>query len=363
MKFIRTDYLSKILILLFLCAYTLVKAQFDGYDAPRGKNAIRIMFYNVENLFDTINDPLKNDEEFLPEGSYRWNGYRFQKKLKNTYKVITAVGGWESPDIIGFCELENKFVLEQLIAKTPLRNQQYEIVHYESPDYRGIDVGLIYKKNKFKALYHEALNVSLENDADFKTRDILYVKGLAFGSDTLHLFVNHWPSRRGGETSSEHKRIQAATIARNKIDEILSKNSNAHILLMGDFNDYPDNNSIHKVLQAKSKKEFGQQQELLNLMYEKFENHEGSHKFQGHWGCLDQVMVSHALTDSLQGLFVHQLKAEIFRSPFLLKEDERWMGEQPARTYEGFKYQGDFSDHLPIFTDILKIEAPKQDQP
>lgn len=324
---------------------------------------MRIMFYNVENLFDTINDPLKNDEEFLPEGSYHWNGYRFQKKLKNTYKVITAVGGWESPDIIGFCELENRYVLERLIEYTPLRNQQYEIVHHESPDRRGIDVGLIYKKRKFQLIAHEALNVSLEDDPDFKTRDILYIKGLAFHTDTLHIFVNHWPSRRGGETTSEHKRVKAAETARKKIDEILSYDASANIVLMGDFNDYPDNNSINKVLQAKSIKEFQPNQDLLNLMYEKFENHEGSHKYQGHWGCLDQMIISNALTDSMQGLYVPQLKAEIFSSPFLLKEDERWMGMQPARTYEGFKYKGEFSDHLPIYTDIIRTEEKKKVQP
>jgi predicted extracellular nuclease len=325
-------------------------------DEPRDKYSMRIMFYNVENLFDTINDTNKNDEDFLPDGNLRWNGYRYNKKLKNTYKVITAVGGWDVPEVIGFCEIENRLVLEELISKTPLRNSNYEIIHYEAPDERGIDVGLIYRPDKFAPLAHEPLNISFENDKDFKTRDILYVKGIVMNSDTLHLFVNHWPSRRGGETDSEPKRLLAASIARNKIDEILKLNTKANILLMGDFNDYPENRSMNEILRGKELQEATIQGDLVNLMFEHLKDHQGSHKYQRHWGCLDQIVVSPYMLKENYSLQVKGNKAHIYRNDFLLKEDERWMGIKPFRTYEGFKYVGGYSDHLPVFVDLIYKE-------
>jgi predicted extracellular nuclease len=281
----------------------------------------------------------------------KWNSFRFNKKLKNTYKVITAVGGWDAPEIIGFCEIENRYVLEQLISKTPLRNNNYEIAHYESPDQRGIDVGLIYRPDKFTLIESLPLQVAFENDTDFKTRDVLYVKGIALNKDTLHIFVNHWPSRRGGESESEPKRIQAASIVRNKIDAIFKQNKNANIIIMGDLNDYPDNRSINEILQAKKIKET-KPLELANLMYEKHELHEGSHKYQSHWGCLDQMIVSPIMLDEINSLQVKDKKATIYRNDFLLKDDDRYMGNEPFRTYEGPKYTGGFSDHLPVFLDI-----------
>ena len=344
------------LLLIQLLFYFSVSAQINTAEYNnelRGSNAMRIMFYNVENLFDTINEPLKNDEDFLPNGNNRWNSFRFYNKLKNTYKVITAVGGWETPEIIGFCEIENRYVLEQLIKRTPLKSSNYEIVHYDSPDDRGIDVGLIYRPDKFNPIEQEPLNVSLENDTSFKTRDILYVKGIVFNKDTLHLFVNHWPSRRGGETDSEPKRIEAAKTARKKIDEILKVNTNANILLMGDFNDYPDNRSLNEILSAQEDIAIAQKNDLINLMFEKLKNHEGSHKYQSHWGCLDQIIVSPLMLQSNNTLQVKNNKAFIYRNDFLLKEDTRWLGKKPFRTYEGFKYNGGFSDHLPVYVDII----------
>lgn len=323
-------------------------------DEPRDNYTMRIMFYNVENLFDTINDPNKNDEDFLPEGNNRWNSYRYHKKLKNIYKVITSVGGWDAPEIIGFCEIENRFVLEELLLKTPLRQNNYEIIHHESPDNRGIDVGLIYRPDKFSVLNHEPLNVSFEENNNFKTRDILYVKGIVFGLDTLHIFVNHWPSRRGGEAESEPNRILAASVARKKIDNVLNENPKANILLMGDFNDYPENKSLYEILKAKevaSDKTINYG--LINLMFEKHIKHEGTHKYQSHWGCLDQIIVSSLMLNEEHSLNVKNNVANIFKNDFLLKDDTRWMGTKPNRTYEGFKYSGGYSDHLPIYVDIV----------
>jgi predicted extracellular nuclease len=336
-----------------VAADTTAKEIFSHNDELRGRNEMRIMFYNVENLFDTINDPDKNDEDFLPDGNHHWNSWRYSQKLKNIYKVATAVGGWEPPDVIGVCEIENLLVLEQLIRWTPLKNFNYEIVHFESPDNRGIDVGLLYRPDKFQPLTEEAINVNFEDNPDFKTRDILYIKALVFGKDTLHLFVNHWPSRYGGAVESEPKRILAAATARKKIDEILTSNPSANILLMGDLNDYPEDISISESLKAKGKLSELKRGELFNLMYDKAAKHEGSHKYQSHWGALDQMIVSPNMLDEKNELRVKNNNAFIYRNPFLMKDDERWMGTKPNRTYEGFKYTGGFSDHLPIFLDLL----------
>lgn len=326
---------------------------FNPYDEPRSRHEMRIMFYNVENLFDTINDPVKNDEDFLPEGSNRWNSWRYHQKLKNIYKVIIAVGGWEPPDLIGFCEIENRYVLEELIRKTPLHNYDYQIIHYESPDRRGIDVALIYRPEKFQPIVHEALAVSLEQDDEFKTRDILYVSALIFDKDTLHLFVNHWPSRRGGILESEVKRLQAASVAREKINYILSLQPLANIVLMGDFNDHPDDRSLYEQLRAKKPTDPLEQGDLANLMYEAHEQHDGTHKYQGHWGVLDQIIVSTPLLQQHHSLRVKNKQAYIFKADFLLKDDERWIGKEPFRTYEGFKYTGGYSDHMPVFVDLI----------
>jgi predicted extracellular nuclease len=325
-------------------------------DDIRAKNEMRIMFYNVENLFDTIDNPEKNDEDFLPEGNNRWNSWRYHQKLKNIYKVITAVGGWEPPDVIGFCEIENRFVLEELLKKTPLRNYGYQIAHHESPDRRGIDVGLIYRPDKFKWLHDEPMKVSFDNDESFRTRDILYVKALVFNKDTLHLFVNHWPSRLGGALESEAKRIQAASVARKKIDSILLLNPQANILLMGDFNDYPDNKSLYENLRAKKRTDPIKQGDLVNLMFEIHEKHDGSHKYQNHWGALDQIIVSANMLQEEFPLQVKNRTATVFKADFLLKDDERWMGKEPFRTFEGFRYTGGFSDHLPVFTDLIFLQ-------
>ncbi len=321
---------------------------------PRGENELRIIFYNVENLFDTIDDPIKNDNDYLPQGNYRWGSYRYSQKLKALYKVIAATGGWEPPDIIGVCEIENRLVLEDLIKKTPLRNFNYNIIHQESPDMRGIDVGLLYREDKFRRLEEEFLLVAFDDDPSFKTRDIIYAKGIVFESDTLHLFVNHWPSRWGGEALSAPKRIRAAEVVRAKVDAILSENSSANIIVMGDFNDYPDNRSVLEILRAKGKANEIQQDDLFNLMYEKYLRNEGTHKYQGHWGCLDQFIINPVMLQSDAPVQIKNNKAFIFREDFMLQEDARHMGDKPFRTFVGFKYTGGYSDHLPIIVDIIK---------
>ena len=342
----------KLLILAFLALPVLLFAQ-DFQGDKNQEKSFRLMFYNVENYFDSFDDSLTNDSEFLPDGIRHWNYSRFLKKRNNIYKTIMAVGNWEPPAIIGLCEIENRFVLNQLVYETPFAQFDYRIIHEESPDRRGIDVALLFNPKIFQVISHEAITLDFPFDPDLRTRDILYVKGLVLGRDTLHVFVNHWPSRYGGELSSRPKRIFAAQQLAKNIDSILLKNEEAAIIVMGDFNDYPFNQSIKEELKAGKDKNSNR---LVNLMPEN--NYQiGTNKYDGEWGILDQIMVSPALLLQDKPIFVDG-KAQIFDANFLLQEDAKFLGKMPFRTFLGMKYSGGFSDHLPIFVDF-KIKRAK----
>jgi endonuclease/exonuclease/phosphatase family metal-dependent hydrolase len=332
----------------------------DFDDKVRGNKGIRVMFYNVENLFDTFNDSLTKDDEFLPDGVKAWTYRRYEEKLNNIYKVITAVGGWEMPEVIGFCEVENRLVLEDLIKKTPLRKNQYEIVHENSPDSRGIDVALIYRKDKFKYIEHKAMPVVFPFDPTAKTRDILYVKGAVLGKDTLHIFVNHWPSRWGGQAKSEPRRLYVASVIRAKIDSLYKIEPNAKVIVMGDLNDYATDKSVVEVLKAKGTEAEVGATDLFNYMAGISKDwHIGTHKYQGHWGTLDQIIVSAPLLKEARVGKLYSHSASIFAARFLLEEDRRNMGLQPFRTYAGPRHIGGFADHLPIYIDLKFREEVK----
>lgn len=332
----------------------------DFDDRSRDGRGIRLTFYNVENLFDTEIDPDPNkilQDDFTPRGMKGWSKYRYNQKLGNIYKTMSAVGGWGGPpEIIGLCELENRKVLEDLINYTPLYKFGYDIVHEESPDKRGIDVGLIYRKSKFEVIDHEAIRVVFPFDSSKRTRDVLHVWGRVMGKDTLHIFVNHWPSRRGGQAASEPKRTYVAGLVRKKVDALFAQNPNANIVVMGDFNDEVENESISKVLDAKHDMSELEQDDLYNYMHGLSKNWKlGSHKYQGHWGTLDHMIVSAPLIKrkTKDGLKASPRGAKIFAARFLLEEDKRFMGLQPFRTYAGPQFLGGFSDHLPIYIDLL----------
>lgn len=333
----------------------------DFDDRSRDGRGIRACFYNIENLFDTEDDPKINDDEFLPKGPKGWTPYRYQQKLNNIYKTLSAVGGWGGPpEIVGFCEIENKKVLEDLLRKTPFQKYSYEIVHEDSPDARGIDVGLIYRPSAFKVLGHEAIRVSFPFAPDSKTRDILHVWGVVTGKDTLHVFVNHWPSRRGGQAASEPRRMVAAGLIRAKVDSLYKLNPNANILIMGDLNDHAEDRSLVEGLKAKHHIADIGETDMFNFMYELGKNWKmGSHKYQGHWGTLDHIIVSAPLIKNRgneKRLHAGEKGGRIFTARFLLEEDRRYMGLQPFRTYGGPKFLGGFSDHLPVYIDLIYNE-------
>jgi len=346
-----------ITILIFLFSEKFVSAQeLKPYEFQRGN--MRIMFYNVENLFDTFDDTLKIDESFLPKGDHYWTSNKYYKKINNISKVITAVGQWELPEIIGLCEIENRKVLEDLTKKTALKKFKYRIIHKESPDRRGIDVGFLYRPDRFFPISYEAIRVKFPFDANKPTRDILYVKGTNTYKDTLHIFINHWPSRWGGQTETDRKRQFAASVLRAKVDSLFKTDNNPNIIILGDLNDYPTNNSVVKVLKAHidfSVKTDFIPEELYNLAWYLQEIKEkGTHKHKGEWGVLDQIIISGSMLNPDNKIHTSPDNAHTFDAPFLLEADNNYTGEKPFRTYIGFKFHDGYSDHLPVYIDLFE---------
>ena len=324
------------------CIFVFLFVSFFIFGCPElpGQNTT-IMFYNVENLFDTKDDSTKNDNEFLPDGDKKWDYYRYNKKLNSIFKVISAVGSFNKPpDVIGFAEVENHQVLYDLCTKTPLEKFEYKIVHFESPDFRGIDVGLIYNPAKITVINKTALPVKNPDNINWATRDILYISFTTETADTFHLFVNHWPSRRGGVEKSESKRILAAQTLRKSIDSLYNKHICPNIIIMGDFNDEPNNNSINKVLIGSFINSEMECRKLINLKTSMDREITGSYKYRGYWQKYDQIIISSNLSN--------RSNAKVFYNNFILIEDSKYGGYQPFRTYLGPRYKGGYSDHLPV---------------
>lgn len=304
------------------------------------------MFYNSENFFDCVNDSLTNDDEFTPDGTRRWNWKRFQGKADRLAKVILAAGKWNAPVIVGLCEIENQFVLEYLVKKTALSKSNYKLIHKDSPDIRGIDVALLYRPELFTPISYEAIAISDSLDPSFFTRDILQVSGVINGCDTLHIFVNHWPSRYGGIMETKAHRNLAAEKLKSAVVRIKSRSRNAKIICLGDYNDNPLNESLAEVLNSKLSDNPAIPDELINLSGEWLSGEIQTLKNQYSWDVFDQIIVSdHILTDTA---CFQAIRAEILNSYFLLEPDLKFGGLKPRRTYVGFTFQEGFSDHLPV---------------
>jgi hypothetical protein len=313
-----------------------------------------ILFYNTENLYDIFDDSLTNDDDFLPKGKMYWTKKKYDRKLNNLSKVLLS-SGIEPPAIIGLAEIENKKVLYDLCRNTPLEKFDYKIIHSNSPDKRGIDVGFLYQGSLFKPISNESIRINFDSDSTRTTRDIIYVKGIIAYTDTLHLFFNHWPSRRGGEIESQESRAFVANKLRHKVDSLFSINHKSNIIIMGDFNDEPDNESVLNVLRAQTLINKPETKQLYNLSSHWLKNivNIGTHKFKGKWAILDQIIVSsNVLEPKSKGISCFTSSAFIVNEQFLFEEDRVYGGAKPFRTYSGFKYTGGFSDHLPI---VLKV--------
>ena len=312
-----------------------------------GSISHRIVFYNLENYFDAKFDSTTSYNEFTPDGQLHWTEKKYQAKRAHIFQVLTAIAKWEPISLMGFVEIENAFVLQDLINSTPLSRENYRLVHFESDDYRGIDVGLIYHADRFKLLSSQKISVNDPDDPTFTTRDILYVKGM-LSDDTLHVFVNHWVSRWRGMMESQYLRILCAKTLKKVIDSVCALNPDANILAMGDFNDNPYDNSILTLTEA------AENYPLFNLTL-KPSNKEvkGTLKYGSEWSYFDQFLVSAALLSDKTNLILKSESGSVFDAPFLLEKDEKHLGVKPKRTHIGFKYNGGFSDHLPIFIDIF----------
>ncbi|NDA61842.1 MAG: endonuclease/exonuclease/phosphatase [Chitinophagia bacterium] len=315
-----------------------------------------IAFYNLENFYDTLDDPLTNDNDFLPSGIKQYGTAIFEHKVQQLASVLSGIGPLSNtapPNIIGVAEIENRRVLEILCRHPLLQKQRYGIIHYNSPDPRGVDVALLYNEKNIRILYSKAIPVALpggSKEARF-TRDILYVKAM-LGGDTLHLFVNHWPSKRGGEVRSAPARMVAAVTCRKLLDSIREKDSGAKMIVMGDFNDNPNSGSIKNKLGASGNREKMNSVQLYNPWLRWYMHGLGTLANRDHWSLFDQILISAPLLDSSRrGWFF--AGEGIYQQPFMRENQGRYRG-YPMRTWEGNRYRGGFSDHFPTYILLRK---------
>lgn len=320
-----------------------------------------IAFYNVENLFDTENDPFTFDDDRTPEGKDVWNTEKYEDKLKNIARVLSEIGSetaQNSPAIIGLCEVENRRVLEDLINQPQLLKQNYGIVHFDSPDRRGIDVALLYQKELFVLLHSNSHRLMIyELDEPSKrvyTRDQLVVSGL-FEGETLHFIVNHWPSRSGGEARSSYKRERAAYLNKRIIDSLQQIDPYAKIITMGDFNDDPTNKSIKKVLSTHSIKENTGSKELFNPMEKMLKQGLGTLAYRDGWNLFDQIILSETFLKNEYETYQFY-KAGIFNPAYLITTSGQYRG-YPFRSYDYGGYTGGYSDHFPVYVYLIKEAA------
>lgn len=316
--------------------------------AKKDTHKIAIAFYNVENLFDTKDDPKSLDDDFTPTGKKKWTALKYQKKIKKIAKVISKIGATSTntaPSLVGLAEIENAVVLKDLIASKSLAKHEYGFVHRESPDERGIDVALLYKKNDFTVSQTKSIEVYLETrpGVQDKTRDILHVQGILKNTE-IHLLINHWPSKRSGAKETAHKRIEAAKSNRAVITTILKKDPEARILIMGDFNDGPNDISVRDYL---VKTDFYNPMVFLGTRYE------GSLNHRWRWYMYDQIIFSNNFMRLYNNPLTYST-SNIFNASFLANEKGKFK-TFPFRTFAGDNYIGGYSDHFPVYS-ILKTK-------
>lgn len=304
-------------------------------------NLYNIGFYNLENLFDTKDDKRTLDDDFTEHSNKKWNEKRFRKKISNLGKVISKIGLDKNgfpPILLGVAEVENSVVLDSLIQSKHLKKRDYGYVHFDSPDERGIDTALLYRKKYVEILSKEAHTLYITNELGERdyTRDILHINAKLEDHD-IHILINHWPSRRRGTEETSQKRVAAASKNLEIINAIISEDSNARIVVMGDFNDDPHSESV-KTLTS----DF-----LYNPMEVLLSNYEGSLSYRDHWHLFDQIIISHNFLQGAPNPF--QFKSAHIYNPREIKERKERFKHLPLRTFLGKKYLGGFSDHFPVY--------------
>lgn len=342
---------------ILLLAVTLVAISQSSFSQNKQYQVVTAAFYNLENLYDTINDPNKNDEEFLPTGTKNYTGKVFLEKLDRLAEVISKLAVETTPDgpaILGVSEIENRSVLEALTKHPLLASRNYRICHHDSPDLRGVDVGMLYNPKYFVPLKTHSINVPLvsESGNPIKTRDILWVEGYLMG-EKIHVFVNHWPSRRGGEERSSPLRQKAASICRGTIDSISIAEPGAKAFIMGDLNDDPMSPSVKKVMNATGNAEKMSAEQMYNPFEPFYKKGIGTLAWQDSWNLFDQIIFTPTWIKSAtnEGWFFS--RAEVFNRSFLTQKTGNFKG-YPLRTYVGNEYQGGYSDHFPVIVYLYR---------
>lgn len=342
-----------LLTIFFSTSYHKTQAQEKEYKISC------IGFYNLENFFDTIDSPDTNDAEFTPQGAKKWNTEKYYKKLHNMADVISKIGDEYvkgGPFVIGLAEVENQGVLEDLIKMPELASSHYKIVHYESPDHRGIDVALLYRPEYFTVTSSYPVKFTVPDDQNpyggkFASRDVLVVHGKLNG-DEIHFLVNHWPSKLGGEKISSPLRCANADLDRKIADSILVKNENAKIIMMGDLNDDPVAKSLTKHMRAKGSVDNLGKGDFFNPMYEKYKKGYGTTAYRDAWGLFDQIIVSQGLLGDDRSTYKFW-KAMIFNREFITTKSGQYEG-YPFRTFDYDSFQNGYSDHFPSYIFLIK---------
>lgn len=338
-----------VLLLLLISQMSLLSAQ------SKKVKAFSIGFYNLENLFDTLDNPMINDEEFTPHGKRVWTAEKYNDKIANLATVISQLGRELTPNglsILGVSEIENDTVLQSLIAHPLLSSKGYKYVHHNSSDRRGIDVAMIYREEDFEPISQKAFHVPNPNGASSRpTRDVLLVTGM-LGDEKIHLTINHWPSRSGGEKRSAPFRNSAAQVNRQIIDSLLLDDQAAQIFVLGDLNDDPTSESLTKHLRAKKKVKSVGEDDMYNPMFQFYKKGIGSNAYRDRWSLFDQIVISASLlNEDTSHLKFH--KAVIYNKNYLIQNFGRYKG-YPFRTFDGDVFQNGYSDHLPVFCYVLK---------
>lgn len=342
---------------LYCWLFLLFVSTFVFGQGNKNYEVLTIAFYNVENLFDTLNDPNTRDDARTPEGRDRWTEDIYALKVKNTAKVLAEIGREttnQPPAVIGLCEVENKQVIVDVLNDPLLKPYNYGIVHIDSPDERGIDVALIYQKKHFLPISfkNHALRLFDKDGTRDYTRDQLLVYGM-LEKEPVYVLVHHWPSRSGGQKRSEPNRIDAAALNKKLVDSVLQQNPKAKIINMGDFNDEPTNTSVADVLQTTDKKRKALKNNLLYTpMMAFYKQGIGTYCYRGNWNVLDQIHVSGGLLKDKKNGWQFW-KAGIYNKPFLINKEGRYKG-YPFRSFAGGRFLGGYSDHFAVYAYLIR---------
>ena len=313
-----------------------------------------VAFYNLENLFDTINNNGKYDLEFSPEGAKKWDSEKYHAKLNNMAQAIASLATEVTPlgpAIIGVSEIENRSVLDDLVKNEQIKEWQLQVIHQNSPDRRGIDVGLLYNPYYFEPLHVTNHTLVIDGDSTFRTRDQMCVTGLLSG-EKVSVIVNHWPSRLGGEQRSSHLREAAAALSKHIADSVWNVDPNQAVIIMGDLNDDPFNKSCSKILGAKKERKKVDEHGFFNPFWKTLDKGIGSLAYRGVWNLFDQIIISgNTLGGEQTGL--NYLSHRVHNKDFLTQQDGKYSG-YPLRTFSGVKFLNGYSDHYPTIVYFLK---------